>query len=377
MPARRAPGQGSLRQRDGRWISQTRHPLTGRTVSKTHPAGTSARTAEKLHAAWIAEVGRSRVARTGVTVAQHLDDWLATRDDVSHATRRTLKSNVRRISDRIGGLRLQELHAGHIDMLMVDLRKTMSPGTVRVTRSTLAAALRRAEAWGRIDRDPMPLVARVRARQPDPVVVPTEGQVRLILAAETDSLWRSMLVVLVGTGMRVGECLSLRWSDVQLDDGVITVGRTVTLDERGRKVVGDTTKTRRARRVTIGDDVVAVLRAWRTELGEAGLWRIKPQALVWESTYRPGRPFGAPALRQHLADAVKTAKADPAITPKSLRHFHASALMAAGVPPQQVADRLGHSIAETMQRYGVHVPDESRRALLAHLPALGAAAAEA
>jgi integrase len=49
--------------------------------------------------------------------------------------------------------------------------------------------------------------------------------------------------------------------------------------------------------------------------------------------------------------------------------------MAAGTPPQQVAERLGHSIQQTMQRYGVHVPDERRRDAVHHLPRFDAGSA--
>lgn len=374
MPARRNPGQGSLRQRGDRWISQTRHPLTGRTVSKTHPAGTTPNKAEKLHTAWLAEIGRSRVARTGVTVAQHLDDWLATRDDLSPATLQTQRTNVKRIADRIGGVRLQDLGAGDIEVMLVDLRRHYAAGTVRITKSTLSAALSRAEAWGRIERNPMPHVARKRTKTQDEVIIPEFAQIVAMIDAEPDMLWRTHWALLWGSGCRAGEAMAMRWADVDLDGGLLHITRTMTLDAGMRRGVGAATKTRRARTVTIDEDTVATLRAWRAELAEhGGLYRARADAYLFESPKKRGQPYGAPQQQVRFRQALARVGGDPRCTPKSVRHAHATLLVLSGVPLTVVAERLGHSVTETADRYGRHVPSDVRRAPLAHLRALRAA----
>lgn len=377
MPAKRAPGQGSLRQRGDRWISQTRHPLTGKIVSKTHPAGTSPKQAEKLHAAWLADVHRARMAPTGITVRQHLDDWLAARDDVAPNTVLRNRSEVAHLSRLLGGLRLSELHAGHIVTALAELRKTLSDGSVARIRATLSSALAAAEAWDRLERNPMRKVPKQRRRTRPKVVVPTTEQVRKIVAGEPDLMFRAAWLALALGGMRVGELLATQWGDVDLDGGVIQVDVTMTYDADGHRVRGETTKTRVGRAVYIGADVVAALRAWRAELAGGGLWRVGPDAPVFESPRLPGKPITSHMLANRLRARVEAVGADPAITPKSLRHYCASTLLASGeVPAQRVAALLGHGILETTTRYGVHIEAGARRAFLAHLPSLDAAAAD-
>lgn len=373
----RKAGQGSLRQRGDRWISQTRHPLTGRIVSRTHPPGTTERQAERLHQAWLTDVHRARMVPTGVTVGEHLADWLAARDDVAASTVIRNRSEIAHLTRLLGGLRLDELHAGHIVTALAELRRTMSDGSVARLRSTLSAALNAAEAWDRLERNPMRKVPKQRRRTRPKVVVPTVEQIREIIGGETDTMFRALWNALFGGGMRPGEALAMHWRDVDVDAGVIQIEHTMTVDEHGHVVRGETTKTRKGRPVAVGPDVIAALRAWRAELAGGGLWRVGPDAPVWESPRLPGRPITSHMLADRFRARVEAVGADPACTPKSARHAHASLLLGSGqVSAQQVAERLGHSIHETTDRYGVHVEADVRRAVLRHLPSFGAAGAD-
>ena len=375
MPARRRPGSGSLRQRGDRWISQTRDPLTGKIVSRTHPPGTTPRLAEKAHVAFLAEVGARRIVRTGVTVQQHLEQWLATRTDISPGTRLAYVGGAGRINRHIGGIVLADLTPADIDQMMVALRAAHTPQTVSQTRAVLAQALRRAVAWDRIERNPLDRAQRQRVRRQDSVVVPTVAQVQELIAAEPDSMRRAMWITVAGTGMRPGELLAMRWSAVDLDAATIEVVATVTAGEDGRQVVGEATKTRRTRPVPIGDDVVAVLAAWRREQATTGLWRVQPGRVVWPSVDDPDKPMHASTLRRHWLEACARVDGMPdGVTLKSLRHLHASVLMRS-LDAQTVADRLGHGIEQTMSRYGRHATDERRRDAVHHLPRFDAGSA--
>lgn len=368
MPARRTNGTGSLRWRVNRWVSQTRHPVTGRTVSVTHPAGTTDDQAEALHAEWLRRIAAERSDSQNMTLQQLVDEWLATRDDVSAATlsayRAALAHAVRLLKPTT---RIAAIDVRAIDRMLVELRTTLAPGTVGNVRGTLSAVLGQAEAWRLIDRNPVPLARRSRTKVPARTVVPSVDDVRRAIATIDDPMWRALFVTLAGTGCRPGEALALAWRHVDLEHGTITVERTVTATADNRKTVGETTKTGRARTVPIGPDVVDALRTWRLATAATGVWRVKPDALLWPSVSDPTVPLAATLARKQWVTACDDAGV-PFTRVGSLRHLHASTLMAAGVAPQAVADRLGHGIEQTMTRYGVHVPDGAARSLLDRLP---------
>lgn len=370
MPARRQPGTGSLRLRGERWISQTRHPMTGRILSRTHPLGIDEPEAERLHAAWLVEVAALRVDPGQMTLGRLVDEWLEMRDDVSAATVAGYRRALAHAVEQLGATtRVADIDVRAIDRMLVALRQTLSPGTVGNVRGTLGAVLGQAEAWKIIERNPVPLARRSRAHSETRTVVPSVADVRAAIAAETDPMWRALWLVLAGSGCRPGEALALAWRHVDVDAGTITIERTVTDSPSGGKMLGQRTKTGRSRLVLVNDEIADGLRTWRRATADTGLWRVKPDALLWPSVTDPTTPLAATVARKAWLRACVRAGV-PFVRVGSLRHLHASTLMAAGVPAQIVADRLGHGIKQTMGRYGVHVADGAQRMALEHLPRL-------
>jgi integrase len=349
--------------------------VSGRIVSRTHPAGTTERQAERLHIEFLAELAAQDVHTGRQRLGAFVDAWLAGRDDVSPGTHGVLRRTLAIAVDELGAdRRVADIDVQAVTAMLVELRRRYAPGTVGNVRSSLSSLLRDAEAWGVIARNPVPLARRQRARTQTRTVVPSVADVQAACAAETDPMRAALFVTLAGTGMRPGEALALAWRHVDLDEATITVERTVTDAAGGGKTIGEATKTRRARVVPVGDDVVAALRAWRLEAASTGMWRIRPDELLWPSVGDPLKPVSAASVRGWWVEACTAAGVAP-VAVGSLRHLHASTLMAAGTPPQQVAERLGHSIQQTMQRYGVHVPDERRRDAVHHLPRFDAGSA--
>lgn len=171
------------------------------------------------------------------------------------------------------------------------------------------------------------------------------------------------------TGMRRGELLGLRWSDVHLDTGRLEVTQALT-------AVGYTTsfsrlKTKTSRRcVTLDADTVEHLAAWRIQqanaLQAAGL--TNKLGLVFTGT-------DGGLLHPHLASqAFARAQRNLPLTPirlHDLRHTHASLLLRDRVPIKVVSERLGHSNpAFTMTTYQHVLPgmqDDAARAFAAIL----------
>jgi integrase len=153
------------------------------------------------------------------------------------------------------------------------------------------------------------------------------------------------------SGARSGELLALTWDDVDIDARTIVVRRSLswarTRDEResvegGRFFEPKTEDSGRS--LSIDDELARELRKWKLACPPSKL------ALVFPTL--AGTPLHRRSLHKHgLLPTLKAAEL-PHFTIHSLRHFHASALLLAGVPVAEVSSRLGHkNAAITMHIY--------------------------
>jgi hypothetical protein len=159
---------------------------------------------------------------------------------------------------------------------------------------------------------------------------------------------RALLATLVFAGLRLGELLALRWSDVDVARGTIRVGQAKT---------------------DAGVRIVNVLPALRDELLEHKV-RVQDGADGLVFATRTGRPLGATNVRRRvLRPAAERASAKlrengleplPAgLTPHSLRRTFASLLFALGESPPYVMSQLGHATA--MLTLALYAREMSRR----------------
>jgi Site-specific recombinase XerD len=181
-----------------------------------------------------------------------------------------------------------------------------------------------------------------------------EQSAAMLRAAEGTCLYLPLLLAL-GTGMRRGELLALRWHDVDLDGGTLVVARTV--EEAFDKLSAKEPKTTKSRRrITLPGVVVDALRAERTEQakktlasqpGESGqnLVLLAPDGDPWwpsnfDRTWRRSKKRQGLTVRFH-----------------DLRHTHATQLLKAGVHVKIVSERLGHaSVGITLDTYSHCMP---------------------
>lgn len=155
------------------------------------------------------------------------------------------------------------------------------------------------------------------------------------------------------TGMRRGEVLGLRWRDLDLDAGRLSVRQALV--EVAYEVHLSDVKTDTGRRtIDIDPGTIDVMKAWRIERAEeSGGIEPRGEDRVF------CKPDGSWIHPQNFSQVLdrKVAKLDvPSISLHDLRHTHATLLLKAGVPVKVVSERLGHAnVAFTMSVYQ-HVP---------------------
>lgn len=178
----------------------------------------------------------------------------------------------------------------------------------------------------------------------------TLDEANKFLAAANGHRWELLFVVLLGTGLRIGEALALRWSDIDLELGTVRIDRHLT-EVRGVFRI-ETPKSKKSRRaVRLSQDNLRALAAAKSERKPA------PDDLVFPAQ-RSGSFVRRSTLR-HRVFLPLIAKAEvPVRTIHELRHTHATALLRAGVNIKTISERLGHaSVQITWSTYAHVLPE--------------------
>jgi integrase len=225
-------------------------------------------------------------------------------------------------------------------------------------------------------RNPADAVDLPKARRREMRVLDETATAALLSVAKGTSLYVPVLVA-VSTGLRRGELLGLKWQDVDLDGGALSVVRV--LAEAGGELTFKEPKTAKSRRlVSLGPTVVDVLRQHRREQVEARLQfgaAFNPEGLVFATADgEPLTPSTFSVAFRRLAGRAGFA----GLRLHDLRHTHATQLAGAGVLPKVISERLGHaSIGITMDLYAHVMPGMQEDAVARHDAVLAQALAAA
>lgn len=254
-----------------------------------------------------------------------------------------------------------------------------SHGSLRGMLDTLKAALNHAVQRGVIPRNPARGV-RLPRDGSEPRRLWTPVQVRTFLAGVDDTQWRLLWRLLFATGMRRGEALGLRWTDIDLDAGTVSIQRAMLADSREGDVRFGPPKTRRSRRtISIDAGTASLLRQWRVTRSEQHAEHL---TTVLGGLLTPARlrdiPLdlpddapvfahsdGTPLLPGSVSAAFRqqvAASGLPALRLHDVRHTHLTWLLRAGEPVHTVAARAGHgSPYLTLTAYAHVMPGDDER----------------
>jgi integrase len=254
-----------------------------------------------------------------------------------------------RVLPDLGAVRLSELRRTDLQDLVDRLvANGVDPSTVRNTLMPLRAIYRRAMARSEVAINPttgLELPA-VRSRR-DRVACPAEAARLIEAAPEAD---RAFWATAMYAGLRLGELLALRWSDIDIEKGIVTVERSWD-----PKVGPVEPKSKAGRRIVPAASLLQRhLREHRLRQGRGGA------GLVFGREAE--RPFNPSSMQQRANRAWRKAGLN-AITPHECRHTFASLMIAAGVNAKALSTYMGHAnIAITMDRYGHLMPGNEREA---------------
>jgi integrase len=306
---------------------------------------------------------------TKISLVQYLKRWLdAARPNLAPSTCRRYEDLLRhQVLPHIGTISLSKLRPLHVQQLYALLQEIgradgkggISPRTLLHVHRLLSEALGQAVRWQIIPRNVCQAVEAPQARRAEMRTLSPEETRRLLKAAEAeDTVYGDAIVLATHTGLRLGELLGVRWEDADLEKGTLTVRRALQYVP-GEGLAFREPKTAKARRtLPLGPTALATLRQLRRRQLEERLAvgpGYRDSGVVFADAL--GSPLPPYRVSQRFPAFVKRLGLAP-LRFHDLRHTHASLLLARGVHPKIVSERLGHaSIAITLDTYSHVLPN--------------------
>ncbi len=358
---RRAPLEHSVYQRlDGMWVAAVHLGYEdGRRKRRWFYGRTRREALDKMNAALRQQEQGLDLARPDQRLDAYLQAWLeeAARPSVRPRTLESYALNVRRITKYLGRIKLSDLKPTDVQSLYAKLLKDgLSRRTVEQCHTVVHNALGQALKWGLIPRNPADAVTVPRPENHEMQVL-SSVELQTLFDHSRDDRWHALWVLMGTTGLRVGEATGLKWDDLDLDNGRVTIQRALQR-QKGAGLVMVEPKTRLSRRaVVLGKIAVAALREHRVRQVEqrlvAGLaWR--DAGLVF--TTITGDPVDPSRVNEFWHRALRGAGLRQ-VRVHDLRHSAATMMLERGVHPKVVQEMLGHStITLTLGTYSHVAP---------------------
>ena len=369
MPKRRANGEGNIRKRkDGRWEGRYtvgHDPETGKAIIKNVLGKTQAEVKEKLKKAIEENVGIDYGRAKTYTVGSWLEVWMENyaRVKLRPSTFKTSQGFLKNhIKPQIGGIPLANLtsldlqrfykrllDSGRVDRIEAKKKpKGLAPKTVRNIHQMIGSAYNLAMEQKLVSRNPTQGCALPKVEHKEMKTL-TADQLSTFFHEAKDSGVYELYYLDLATGLRRGELLGLKWTDVDLDRGVLKIQRAVS--RQNSKVVEAPLKTKNAyRTLPLSADVISVLKMQKCKVGNS----------EWVFPSPTGGPMSPDSVLHMLQRVLKRADL-PRIRFHDLRHTFATHALTSGVDAKTLSGILGHTNASfTLDTY-THVTSDMQK----------------
>jgi integrase len=347
-----------------------RDDATGRQSYLTRTIHGTKRQAETLLNQLIVESGQGSNLDTEATVRDLAQRWMVlTGDRLSPTT----SNEYRRLLDRqilpsLGTRKVRTLRAADLDVFYSNLLRQggdggrpLSAQSVQHTHALLRRLLSQAVKWGWCAANPAANASPPKVRHHE-LHLPTPEQVVALLKAATDRDpdFGCFLRLAAITGARRGELCALRWSDVDLDDGLLAISRSI-VDGRSDSLIEKDTKTHSSRKITLDPGTKAALAGQHSRHVERAATfdvALSTSAFVFSDSPDGSTPWRPGRVTLAFVRLCRTVGVSD-VRLHDLRHFAATRMLMAGVPVKTVSGRLGHANAATTLNVYAHFVESS------------------
>ena len=355
MAKKRGHGEGSIfKRQDGLWVAQV--TIQGKHVNKYFKSQREARD-------WVNETrlqidGGLTLTGAQVSFDSYMREWveahkLRVRSKTAFQYNQIIEQHI---LPTLGKIKLKDLRPEHIQHLYsAKLKDGVSERSVLMIHAVIHRALEQAVKLGLIGRNAADAVTRPRFKRKEMKTL-NDTQVRSFLSMLEGTRNDALFWMAISTGLRQGELLGLKWSDIDWRNRHLQVQRQL---QRLKEGIGFTEPKSDAgkRTIVLGKAMMEKLRKHieiqDLEKSLAGS-RWQEFDLIFSSTI--GTPFEPRNLFRIYKELLKQAGL-PDIRFHDLRHTAATLMFKQGVHPKVVQERLGHSdISLTLNTYSHVLP---------------------
>jgi integrase len=363
--------KGHVRERpegSGNWyaVIDVRDPATGKRKRKFHSLDATGKREAQIECANLISAidGGTYLEPDKTTMAQFLDRWLENiKPNVSPRTHERYGEIARRnIAPLIGGVMLSKLKPAQISEAYAkalskgrrDGKGGLLPQTVGHMHRVLKQSLKQAVRWELLHRNPAEAVDAPKVDKREMRVYDVPQTVDLIEAVRGKRVFIPVVLAAM-CGMRRGEIAAVRWRNVDLDKGTLSVVQSAEQTQAGVRYTEP--KRGKTRNLSLSASVVLELRAWRAQQAQEMLrLGIRPTADTLICTTAAGEGIQPNSLTHEWLKSIE-GTALPRIRFHDLRHTHATHMLASGVHVKIASERLGHSkIGITLDLYSHVMP---------------------
>lgn len=281
------------------------------------------------------------------------------------------------IKKEIGNMKLcdvKQIHCQQILNKMYD-RGKYSNGTMELVKVTLHAIFKSAVENDYIQKNPADnLKLKIRNNDAEERRVLTRDEQKTFKEYAKDTLYYNAYCLVLETGLRAGEVGGLKWDDIDFDNKVLNVHRTILQDaKKGGFYFGEPKTKQSKRMVPLTNEAILILNRQKNLQNKLKAkskeWNDKWDGLVF--TTINGNPVGASTFRTMMIRIVRNINFDRKYESAdgeyeefehcfmhSLRHTFATRCIENGMQPKTLQKILGHSTINTTMDLYVHVTDE-------------------
>ena len=259
-------------------------------------------------------------------------------------------------------LKLKKITVAYCQRVVIELSKTYV--LYNHYLSVINRIFKYAVLMDILDSNPFDKVIKPKSRQTQRkgnFLTKEELKEFLKLAQNTTLSYFFPLVHLMSyTGLRQGEALALKWSDIDFENKKITVNKTAARIKEKQTL--QTPKTKNSKRViSIDPATLSILRSWKKD--QIKIYFKNGKHFEGDENFiftnQRGEWVHIHNFIRYFKRFIADHKLKP-ITPHGLRHTHASLLFSAGVEPKNISDRLGHSTVQITLDLYTHITEEQR-----------------
>ena len=357
-----------------RWRGNYTNPVSGKRAVKSIYAKSKKELREKVEE-WLLKAQNGHI-ELELTFESWFKLWMRTvvADTVKIRTKETYEHVLTYyVLPKFGNVKLSKLTAQAFQEFLNDLNRHLSASTVAKIRRYSIMCLDAAVRYSYLSTNQLRNTRPPRQEKHD-IRVLTLDELNKILEIAKSGHYQTMqradegaeylrgcyyalLVTAIDTGMRKGELYGLRWDDVK-DDHILVRNALVTART---KIALDAPKTvHSARKIILSKRTCETLKKWRKYQNEyfkkyVGICENKLN-LVFTNSY--GKFVSSTNFTKRCWKPILAKAELENVRFHDLRHSHASQLLAAGVPPQVVSERLGHGdLSVTLRVYAHLLPN--------------------